>query len=81
MRGADLVRHLLRERADVVAARLRVRERVLDRRADRRFGRGDDVRVEVGAREDPGERNRQTGLALPPLAEIGDLDEPVIART
>src|SRR5258708_174648 len=31
---ADLVRHLLREGADVVAARLRIRERVLDGSAD-----------------------------------------------
>src|SRR5918996_6193295 len=62
---ADLVRHLLRERADVLAARLGMREGVLDRRADRRLGRVGDARLELAAGEDPGQRDRQPGLALP----------------
>ena len=75
---ADLVRHLVRERADVGAARLRVREGVLHRGANRGLRGGDDIRLEVAPREDPGERDGQTGLALPPLAEVGDGHEPVV---
>jgi hypothetical protein len=34
--------------------------------------------VDVRAGTDPGERHRQSRLALPPLAEVGDLDEAVV---
>ena len=36
-------------------------------------------RLEVAPREDPGERDRQPGLAFPPLSEVGDRHEPVLA--
>ena len=58
-----------------------MRERVLDRGADRGLGRVDELRLEVAPREDPGQRDGQAGLALPPLAEVGDRDEAVLART
>ena len=79
MRRAHLVRQLVGQRADVVAARLRVGEGVLDGGADRGLGRVHDVRLEIAPRENPGERNGEAGLALPPLAEVGNRDEPVLA--
>ena len=51
---ADPVRQFLRVRPDVVPARLRMRERVLDRRPDRRFDLIDPVDVDAG--EDAGQR-------------------------
>ena len=36
------------------------------------------VAVDVRAGTDPGERHGQAGLALPPLAEVGDPDEAVV---
>ena len=74
--AAHLLRQLLRVLADVLAARLGMRERVLDRGADRRSIRG--LRSDVVARIDSGQRDRQPGLALPPVAEVGDLDEAVL---
>src|SRR4029079_7195185 len=53
VRGTDLVRHLLRDRADIVAALPGMREGVLDRGADRGLGCVADPGLEVAPREDP----------------------------
>src|SRR5438552_11520836 len=78
MRSADVFGELVGERADVIAARLRMRERMLDRGADGCLSRVGDLRLEVGAREDPRERDGKTGLALPPLTEVRDRNEPML---
>src|ERR1041385_3443873 len=64
VRSADLVGHLLRERADVLAARFRVREGVLDRGADRRLDPADQGGLAVGPREDTRGGDRRPRLAF-----------------
>src|SRR5205823_5315558 len=77
---ADVPRHhlglyLLCVREHVLLARGRVRPGLPYRLADP-SGRGHRVdRVPLG--EDRAERDRQPGLALPPLAEVGRRDQPV----
>ena len=62
---ADLVRHLLRERANVVAARFAVGEGVLDGVADRGLGSGDQSKVEIGAGADVRPVARRCRFRLP----------------
>src|SRR5258706_12682113 len=78
VRGAHLVRHLLREGADVLTARLRMREGVLDGGADRSLGGVADLVVEIGPGEDPRERDGQAGFAFPPLPEICHGDQAMV---
>ena len=64
--------------AHVVATRLGVVECVLHRRANSAFHVGRDVGADVGARTDTGQRHRQVRLALPPVAQIDRLVQPVL---
>src|SRR5947207_5001569 len=54
-------------------------ERVLDGGADRGLGPAGDLRLEIRAREDPREWNRKPGLLLPPLTEVRDRQQAVVA--
>src|SRR5947209_17957673 len=62
--GTHLVGHLLGKGADVVAAHVRVRERVLDQGENLSFSYVVQIGREMGARYDPRELNGQVSFAL-----------------
>ncbi len=73
----DVLAHLLRVRADVVPARLWMRERILDAAAHHAIDPPLNVGRQAPPRDDPAQRNRHPGLRLPELAEIDNLAQPL----
>ena len=77
MLGAHLGPHLLGVRPHVVAAGVGVVKRVLHRGTNGAFRFGAGGGVHVVAHADPGEWHGELRVALPPLAEVDELREPV----